>query len=522
MMGLFDLGAGANDEMVLNDSPELSEVGQAQAPLPDVSPWVAQTPRLPMPVMPPPPAAPPPPDANPRTKLAMIAALGAALGAGAHTGTGAGILQGTLGALHDKEQHDLQLHQQAMQQWQWQASEADKAQRATQAQQAILDRQHEARLQQTFGNLRDAITKTDNEQDYQKTIGAYSAGLQASGYRINPQALMAQFPFQPPAETDTIQTKVKAYFDSPLVKSLMATNPQAVMAGAISYTRKGVTVQLPIQEALKRLGTDVPTMDAQGNPLFSSIGKGPEAEQAIQRATEEFKTQFGRAPKSGDAKDNDWLTKRAHQFTDKKDPVMESMARTLEQLRISQAQQNLAKPPAADKLVKVEHKDPATGKAVIEWLPQSSLEGQTFEKAPTGMVANRLDSAQAVQQTGNDIIDKLSDPAYANKLGVTLGRYRKLQDFIGNPPPEYAELAGMIESYSLANMGVHGMRSSQGAEMIKKMLDQPHTPQSIIAAIKGLNKFSEHFMQNEGRPVSPPGGGPILSTDPNAGQPMRR
>jgi hypothetical protein len=156
------------------------------------------------------------------------------------------------------------------------------------------------------------------------------------------------------------------------------------------------------------------------------------------------------------------------------------------------------KAPAADKLVKVEHKDEATGKTVIEWLPQSEVRGQKFEKGTSATIQNRLDSALAVNQTGEDIVKQLSDPKVAAMLGPAMGRYANLREFIGNPPPELSELAGAIESYSLANMGVHGMRSSIGAQKINAMLDAKHTPESLIAKIKGLSKFSSHFMENEG------------------------
>lgn len=155
----------------------------------------------------------------------------------------------------------------------------------------------------------------------------------------------------------------------------------------------------------------------------------------------------------------------------------------------------------ANALTRVEHKDPATGKTVIEWLPKSSLAGQTFEKGTSGATETRLASAEAVNQTGKDIISKLSSPEFAAKVGPLMGRAGKLRDLIGNPPPEFAELAGEIESYALASMGVHGMRSAQGAAQITKLLDQHHTPQSLIAAINGLNSFSENFMKNEGRQV---------------------
>lgn len=156
-------------------------------------------------------------------------------------------------------------------------------------------------------------------------------------------------------------------------------------------------------------------------------------------------------------------------------------------------------PAASDKLTKVEHKDPATGRTVIEWLPMSEVRGKTFEKGTGAATENRLASAQAVTQTGNDIVASLSQPGVAGTLGPTLGRYNSIKDFIGDPPPEFAELAGKIESYAIANMGVHGMRSAQGAEKIKSLLDKHHTPESLAATIKGLNDFSTHFMENEGR-----------------------
>lgn len=163
-----------------------------------------------------------------------------------------------------------------------------------------------------------------------------------------------------------------------------------------------------------------------------------------------------------------------------------------------QAYEATSKSQPVDSLTKVEHKDPTTGKTVIDFIPKSQLAGRTFEKGSSATVENRLASAQAVQQTGDDIIAQLSDPKVAAQLGPALGRVNTVRDFIGNPPPALSELAGSIESYSLANMGVHGMRSAQGAEMIRRLLDQKHTPASLIATIRGLQKFSSHFMENEG------------------------
>ena len=137
------------------------------------------------------------------------------------------------------------------------------------------------------------------------------------------------------------------------------------------------------------------------------------------------------------------------------------------------------------------------GQPVTKIVPKTA--GSTFAKGPSAVTANRLDSAKAVKQTGEDIIAGLSDPKTAAMVGPAMGRFNTLRDLIGNPPPELAGLAGQIESYALANMGVHGMRSAQGAQMISKLLDRRHTPESLIATIKGLNGFSAHFLENAGR-----------------------
>ncbi len=172
--------------------------------------------------------------------------------------------------------------------------------------------------------------------------------------------------------------------------------------------------------------------------------------------------------------------------------------------RLAAEQKHWQNQAANEKTTKLEKFDPATGKTTISYVPASQLAGQSFEKPPSATLSTRLASAEAVNQTGNDIIDELKKPDVAAKVGPLMGRFNSLRDLIGNPPPELAELAGAIQSYSIATMGVHGMRSVQGAKEISKLLDQKHTPASLIAAINGLNKFSSHLLENEGRTVPKP------------------
>lgn len=180
--------------------------------------------------------------------------------------------------------------------------------------------------------------------------------------------------------------------------------------------------------------------------------------------------------------------------------------------------ENAAKPTgaaaSADKLVKVEHQD-ENGKTIIEWLPESELRGKTYRAPTPAATLNRVASAESVNNVASNLLSKLSDPAYASKLGPIMGRFSSMEDFIGNPPPEYSDLVGEIESYALANMGVHGMRSAQGAEMIKKLLSGHHTPESLAATIKGLQTFSTDFVANQ-KPPKPGGKTDTTTAAPQA------
>jgi hypothetical protein len=140
--------------------------------------------------------------------------------------------------------------------------------------------------------------------------------------------------------------------------------------------------------------------------------------------------------------------------------------------------------------------------------PITDKGGTVVGPAPSGTERTRAASAKAVLQTGDDIVSELQQPDFAGKIGPALGRFNSLREFIGNPPPEFSQLAGQIESYALASMGVHGMRSVSGSEKIKALLDGHHTPESLIGAIKGLNGFAEHFVSNEsGTGAQRPAGG---------------
>lgn len=133
-------------------------------------------------------------------------------------------------------------------------------------------------------------------------------------------------------------------------------------------------------------------------------------------------------------------------------------------------------------------------KTIMAWVTPGQDPVRIGDAPLNATTASRADAAQAIVSQAEDIKNQLRDPKVAATLGPVLGRYNNLTEFIGNPPPEFARLAGDIESFGLANMGVHGMRSTQGAQILVKMMSGKHTPESLIAALDGLTNYAHRYL----------------------------
>jgi hypothetical protein len=459
--------------------------------------------------LPAPPVAPPIPVQQPLTPqgpdhaTSMHALLGAVAAALAGPQAGAGIAQGVVTGLqrrHQIQQQQIQqtreTNQQNEQNYLRQQGQYDVQDRAYQAEQ---DRRAQV-YQQNITALRGLVEKGQlkKKDDYDRTVDAFANGLQQQGFRVDSNRLRQAAPFVAPSAEKDAQAAIELWRKNPVNENLLKTRPDEAAKAMIPFDLHGdgkpVNVSLHDMAVLGKMPF---TEDEDGHIVFSEAGTSLRDRSNADGKLEQLIAQARADGKRLTPTLKGQLTDEARKWAREQDRL-----------------DALAKPKTdSDKLVKVEHKDPSTGKAVIEWLPQSQLAGRTFEKPTNATTQNRLDSAQAVQQTGNDIIAQLSDPAFAKNFGPVLGRATTVKDFIGNPPPEFSEIAGSIDSYALANMGVHGMRSTQGAEMIKKLLDGHHTPESLIAAIRGLNKFSAHFMANAGMTPSQP-----APQTPNAAQ----
>lgn len=381
-------------------------------------------------------------------------------------------------------------------------------------------------LRTLFDQRRQAALDAQNEQYRQRALAQKDAEFRISAQeKADEKRAALEEHQQRDAELKKAQARI-TFAMTPVGGAVAPQDAQGMLASGVPQNLLPMTPAKPVQQTTGFM--PMPSAPAQGPGMQTMQGLSPvngpamaqgsstttadptsplSAPAGYTRGATQQDVEKGKADALAAAKP-DALVEAARLAAENRTNDNEQRAKD----RLAQIAAAAAARPVSDKLVKVEHRDPATGRTVIEYLPESERRGKTFEKGASGATETRLASAQAVNQTGADIIAKLSDPAYAKVIGPALGRASKLSDFIGNPPPEFSELAGSIESYALANMGVHGMRSAQGAEQIKHLLDQHHTPESLIAAIKGLSKFSEHFMANEGR-TGTTGGGTMRARD---------
>jgi hypothetical protein len=478
----------------LSPSPQLDPIGQQAAPLPDVSPILSSMPGIPQP-----PPTPPPPvnlPLSPKQKLMALFATSFALGAGPHSGEAMGALQG-LAAERQKEQ------QNAMLQWNVQRQQNDQQRKIVEQQQAELDRQRSLKLTQTFDNFRKDLQKvqeTGTDEDYRKLVSMYSGALTASGFRVPPQYFYQNFKFTPPTEQQAIQKALTTYYADPLNKKLLETNPSQVEAGAITYkaTINGQPVlkRLSIADARKALGVDNNVIN--GQPMFSTLGKGPEIQQDTARATAEIEAELGRPLDPKSKSDNNALMKRVGEFQAQRKPPESALDTALKQSLLAQrTQAGAAKEGAVDAV---------TSNA------QQLLDGNL---APS-MLSKRADTYNATLAKANKLsLERTGRPLNLNKLQLdyesakrwvgsmnssNLVRYRGLGESVVNTINEVRDLGDQLKQ--------GGVQLWNRAKRSTIQQVYGNTPQSELAAryVSAVNTLKEEFAnlaQGGGAPTEP-------------------
>jgi len=388
----------------------------------------------------------------------------------------AGVPLGILGGLHNIDAQNQQQYQQQEQQRRQQNAQLDAQQKYEQAQEI----QRQRLVQNILGDLAKKVPDIGDQAAYDQLITMNANALRSLvGSRLNEQALRQNYPFVKPSADKQLQKTAKDWLD--FNGKQLETDPTLADRAFVDVDLNGdgTPERVSVRTMLQRAGYQ--TLQGQN-------GQAVTVQTTPTTATSEFQTVL-------DARTRAFVAKNHRQPTDEEH----------QQLVDDSIEKMKTKPPAApapEKPVKITTKGP-DGKNHIQFVYPSQVAGQTFDAPASATEINRGDSAAAVADTGNNLIQELSDPKVAAKVGPIMGRYNTLREFIGNPPPELAELAGEIESFSLANMGVHGMRSAQGAKQIAALLDRKHTPESAIAAIRGLMKFTNSYLQETGRAPKP-------------------
>src|SRR5262249_14020763 len=154
-----------------------------------------------------------------------------------------------------------QQQQQAMQQWQYQASQNQAQRKIVEQQQAELDRQRALDLSKTFDNFRNAVGKAQTEDEYRNLVQMYSDNLRAKGYRISPQYFYDNFRYAPPSDQQKLEAGLKKFYANPDVAAAIKADPTFSQKQSIGIdtVRDGVKQRVfyTIPEALKATGMDI-------------------------------------------------------------------------------------------------------------------------------------------------------------------------------------------------------------------------------------------------------------------------
>lgn len=404
------------------DTPSPADVGI----LPDVSKAMGPVPQLPLP---PPPPPPPSPTQDPRQQLLALVTLGLAAGMGPRGG-GAG-------AFHGFMQGQQVLQQDQMRRYQMAVQENQKQQALVAQEQARVETDYRLRQQNLQKSLlafnKDIEAHPDDEDYYRAQVDRYSAMLRNAGYRtMTPQWFYENMRFVPSDEMTRIQKGLTNYFNSPLVKELVKSNPDQAYKGTIAYKVAGQTEpgHMTVAEAMRRTGVE-PALGADGNIAAAPMGKGSEYSDSVARATAEYAGRFGHPPKPDDPTANTWIAQRAEELR----PRPEKAPPTPHFSAQDRYDEN-GKPQSGILNTLTGEWKPTPGQGTVHAAPgaaQAANEKRTTDKALG--ILDQLDSA----------IDSAKD-----LVGPGRGRVSNVEQMVGFPDEKIQKLGVKIKAAKMA------------------------------------------------------------------------
>lgn len=522
---------------------DLSQVAPMPAPtpeeaglLPNLTAILGPSPRLPMP-SPPPPA--PLATQDPRQQLLALVTLGLALGSGVHGG-GAGAFQGF-------QQGQQLLHDDQMTRWKMATAENDRQRAQVLQQQTQAEKDYSQRenvLRQTLLNFGKDLSTVKDADKYRALVDRYSTALQSYGFRgMTPQWFMQNYKFIPPSEQDLLETAVDKVLNDSLSKQLIGNGQiDRVLAGRVQYQAKRdgqtIPVSVTIGDALKQLGR-LPAPNADGSFDLVKTSEANPYRDAHTTAVEEDTAMNGPLPQDPKqlAKRHDWIAARTGEIlktstpakdqTDTKDhftflPKYDEKGNVIGTMRGNTATGALT--DAGDQKIK----PPATGSKPLPAQTADNLAGMNTAEVEGVKVLRQL------KESGLDQSNNPADPRWQKFMVTTLKvsprDFNKAdiqqrtafvtavltRGLMGGRPSQY--VAQMIQQH----LPQGEMTGSQLYHVMQNVLEQANERRTEVESLSGRKSGSlaptsgENYSQFLKNTPSP-----YLSTDPNAGTPVR-
>jgi hypothetical protein len=106
---------------------------------------------------------------------------------------------------------------------------------------------------------------------------------------------------------------------------------------------------------------------------------------------------------------------------------------------------------------------------------------------PGAAEANRIAAADAALSSSAEVKAYISKPEVRAAIGPIMGRFNSLAQAAGTGDPIAVQLVGMLKSYSALQPQIHGFRNVHFANDIEKLLNTHQTPETLEAALRGID-----------------------------------
>lgn len=127
---------------------------------------------------------------------------------------------------------------------------------------------------------------------------------------------------------------------------------------------------------------------------------------------------------------------------------------------------------------------------------------------PGAAEANRIAAADAALSSSAEVKAYLAKPEVRAAIGPAMGRFKSLEQAAGAGDPVAVQLVGMLKSYSALQPQIHGFRNVKFASDIESLLSTHQTPESLEAALRGIDSAALNVRDRRRTPQGAPPAAP--------------